>query len=55
MIEYYASPDSVSGDRMTTRREVLTVGPVPEASEHEQRGETQTGLRFTTRAQRIKS
>src|SRR5260370_39556638 len=55
MEEHYASPDSLAGDRMTTHREVLTVGPVPAANEQQQRGETQTGQRFDTRAQRVKS
>ena len=54
MEKHYASPDSVAGDRMTTRREVLTVGLLPAANE-QQRGEAQTGQRFDTRAQRVKS
>jgi len=56
MEEHHASTDSVAGDRMTTRREVLTTGPVPAANEQQQqRGEAQPGKRFDTRAHRIKS
>jgi len=39
---------------MTTRREVLTVGLLPVAKE-QQPGEAQTGPRFDTRAQKVKS
>jgi hypothetical protein len=40
---------------MTTRREVLTIGPVPAANEQQQRAEAQPGKRFDTRAHRVKS
>jgi hypothetical protein len=39
---------------MTTRREVLTVGLLT-AANVQQRGEAQTGQRFDTNAQRVKS
>jgi len=53
MEKHYTSPDSAAGDRMTTRREVLTVGLLP--ANEQQRGEAQTSQRFDTRAQRVKS
>jgi hypothetical protein len=55
MEKHYTSPDSVAGDRMTTRREVLAVGPVPAANVQQLRGEVQSGQRSDTRAKRVKS